>query len=40
MDKKYEIDLSNVPDGCWTEDYLGTDRNCDTLKEARNAQTP
>jgi hypothetical protein len=33
---KYEVRISNVPDGCWDEDYLGDVRECETLKEARS----
>lgn len=32
---KYEIRLSAVPDGARTEDYLGHDRNVDTLRDAK-----
>lgn len=31
---KYEITLTHVPDGAYTEDYLGHDRYCATKKEA------
>ena len=31
---KYEIRLSNLPDGAYTEDYLGHSRYCETRKEA------
>ena len=32
---KYEIRLTNVPDGAYTEDYLGADRGCSSKAEAR-----
>ena len=32
---RYEVRLSNVPDGASREDYLGHDRYCATKAEAR-----
>jgi hypothetical protein len=32
---KYEIRLTNVPDGAYTEDYLGDDREVNSKAEAR-----
>ena len=32
---KYEIRLTNVPDGAYTEDYLDADRECSSKAEAR-----
>jgi len=31
----YEIRVTNVPEGAYTEDYLGTDRNQRTLAAAK-----
>lgn len=32
---RYEVRLSNVPDGAYTEDFLGHSRYCATKAEAR-----
>lgn len=37
MTRKYEVNLTNVPDGAYTEWYLGVDsRICDSYREAQD----
>ena len=35
MRMRYEIRLTNVPDGAYTEDYLGAPRQCNSIREAK-----